>query len=173
MSPTLKDCIDPWKAASRNQLISGYVVLQQLPRLSTVLLEDQGKISVSLAFEKNHDRLPVMTGRITGSLQLTCNRCLQAMQLDVDQQLEVVFVHYGRASQDLHEQYDLYEVEDERVCLLDLIEDELFLQIPQVPKHDNPVCIVETEFGDAESAQVEQEEKENPFAVLASLKKPN
>ena len=69
--------------------------------------------------------------------------------------------------------YDLYEVEDEQVCLENVIEDELLLLLPQVPMHSNPVCVIETEFGDGVIKDT-VEEKENPFAVLASLKnKPN
>jgi len=171
MSLTLNDCIDPWKEAGRSTLVKGEISIKQLPRLAQVVLENDESISAQLSFEKNHLHLPTLTGEIAGLLTLTCNRCLQSMQLPVTHQFELVFSRRGLTTQEVLEQFDVHEVADERVCLSEIIEDELLLLIPQVPMHFDPVCIIETEFGEISDTQSTQEERENPFAVLASLKK--
>ena len=93
--------------------------------------------------------------------------------MPVDEPLSMVFIESGSRvettdNQEL-ETRDIYDVEDHRLCLLDVIEDELLLQLPQVPMHSAPACVINTEFGD-EPAAAENGEKENPFAVLAGLK---
>jgi uncharacterized protein len=58
-------------------------------------------------------------------------------------------------------------METDEIELLPIIEDELMLSLPLVPFHDD--CSIQTSFGDAATART-QEEKPNPFSVLAQLK---
>jgi len=169
MSPTLKDCIDPWKAAGSRQLVKGDLALELFSRLKEILLDDSSSVHAELEFEFNDAKLPQVTGHLTGRLTIQCQRCLESMELPVDRKIELAFVHLGTTDQDLFEIYDIHEVEDKSVCLVDVLEDELLLLIPQVPMHSDPECLIETEFGEIETEQ--PEERENPFAVLASLKK--
>lgn len=169
MSPTLKDSVDPWKAAGSNQLFRGELSLQVFPRLKEALLDDSGSITAEIEFGFNDARLPMLTGTISGSLTIECQRCLEAMNLPVKRDVKLAFTRLGNTDKDLFEQYDLHEVEDESVCLADIIEDELLLMIPQVPMHTDPECTIETEFGEVIKEQ--PQERENPFAALASLKK--
>ncbi len=177
MSLTLKDCVNPWKAAEKNLLVSGQITVTELDRLSEALLEDDSVVDVALEFKRTEGKLPIVTGRLEGSLVLECQRCLQPMKLPVNSKFSLAFVDADTAvktaendSTDDHAaEYDLYEVEDERVCLADVIEDELLLLLPQVPVHTAPACVIKTEYGDEQIAEAE-DQKENPFAVLASLK---
>jgi hypothetical protein len=56
--------------------------------------------------------------------------------------------------------------DDNKLWLLSMIEDELLVDLPLAPKHDDCEMAV-TEVGELPEAVAE---KENPFAVLASLK---
>ena len=169
MSPSVNDFVDPWKAAGSSRLFSFDLKLDQFSRLQEILLDKSGSVTAELEFSFNDARLPMAVGRLKGELSVQCQRCLEAMKIPVDQPVSVTFVRSGNTDQDLFEQYDLYEVEDEVVRPVDIIEDELLLLIPQLPMHSDPVCIIETEFGDGQPRQ--EQERENPFAVLASLKK--
>ena len=173
MSLTLKDCVNPWKAADKNLLASVQFAVSELDRLNQVLLDSDTKVTVDMQFERDEERLPLLKGHLRCTLKLECQRCLQPMDLPLDHHFTMAFVHAGAPVDPedtrFSELYDLYEVEDEKACLANVIEDELLLLLPQVPMHSAPECVIETEFGDEQPESVEAE-KENPFAVLASLK---
>lgn len=177
MSMTLKDCLDPWKAADLGLSVTGQLDLQALPRLSALLLNnpdgEPGVVEASLVFARDEDRRPFVEGNLSCQLTMQCQRCLEPMTLTVDEPLSMVFIEAGSrvemTDNQEPESRDIYDVEDRRLCLLDVIEDELLLQMPQVPMHTAPACVINTEFGD-EPAAAETGEKENPFAVLAGLK---
>ena len=176
MSLTLKDCVNPWKAADTLVQISGRLPVKHMGRLTEVVLENSEDVEVLLEFERSEEHVPVMKGTVKATLKLECQRCLQPMDLAVDNAFCIAFIHAGRVlsqgdAEDSHisEHCDPYEVEDENLCLIDVIEDELLLLLPQVPMHQEPPCVIKTEFGD-EVTENTAEEKENPFAVLASLK---
>jgi uncharacterized protein len=71
-------------------------------------------------------------------------------ELEDDESLEDVLV----ASQDFD--------------LASLIEDEVLLDLPLVPRHD--VCPVDVKLAVADADFEQQQEKPHPFAALASLK---
>jgi uncharacterized protein len=54
--------------------------------------------------------------------------------------------------------------------VLDLIEDELLMTLPVVPKHDVCPVPIKLQVADADFVD-EPTEKPNPFAVLEQLKK--
>lgn len=169
MSFRLTDCVNPWKAADKAMLASGRVFLDEMPRINRVVAESGGELSVSLEFSRNQEGFAQVSGKLECSLGLQCQRCMQTMHLPVKSEFSLIFVKATEINADLAEQYDLYEVDEERVCLIDLLEDELLLFIPQVPMHYAPVCEIQTEFGNISEA-ADTESRENPFAVLASLK---
>lgn len=101
-------------------------------------------------------------------LVLQCQRCLQplAEHVDVDRHFRFVGDEDTAAALD-------DEIEDEVLALpkalnlRDLVEDEMLLGLPLVPRHDVCPETIPMQFGDIELV----EEKANPFAGLAALKK--
>jgi uncharacterized protein len=99
---------------------------------------------------------------------LQCQRCLQPLNEPVRVDRHFRFVADEDAAAALDD-----ELEDEVLALpkslnlRDLVEDEMLLALPLVPRH--AVCpeTVPMQFGDVE----EVEEKANPFASLAQLRK--
>lgn len=104
-------------------------------------------------------------------LPLICQRCLGAADLTVAFEREFRFV----ASEDVAEQEDEAAEEDVLVLsrdfnLLELVEDELLMAMPVVPKHavcPQPVKLQVSAPGFSD----EVAENPNPFAVLQQLKK--
>ena len=174
MSLTLKNCVSPWKACDQQLVFTQDIQLSELDRLGKITLENQGVINTDITFGRNEDNLAVLSGKISGKLVIQCQRCLLPMELPVDFEIHLALVRATtEETLEFDSNYDVFEIEDDQICLKDVIEDELLLQIPLVPMHSEPRCVIETEFGDA-GAKTDAEEKENPFAVLASLKdKPN
>ena len=105
------------------------------------------------------------------ALPQTCQRCLAPVDVPVSFEREFRFV----ASEEVAAVEDEESEEDVLVLsrdfnLLELIEDELLMALPVVPKHE--VCPGNVKLQVADSDFVEEsQEKPNPFAVLAQLKK--
>jgi len=99
---------------------------------------------------------------------LECQRCLQpfVLPLQVDNRLEVV-----RRQSDLEGDDDEIEriVGSARFDVLDLIEDELILSLPSVPKHD--VCPSVPGVSESSDEPEDEARRPSPFAALKRLKK--
>jgi uncharacterized protein len=102
-------------------------------------------------------------------LELVCQRCLQPVAMPIAAQRSFMFVHGEARAAELDEQSEEDVLALTRdLDLRDLVEDELLLSLPLVPKHeqcDQPLLQAAT---DAESPV----ERPHPFAALASLKGP-
>lgn len=101
---------------------------------------------------------------------LECQRCLQtfAEPLQVDRRMRFVRTE-DEASRLDEELDDDVLVQPARLDLHALLEDELILALPLVPRHaECPSPLPRA----AEDLDVETEPARNPFAVLASLRKP-
>lgn len=104
-------------------------------------------------------------------LPLTCQRCLGPVEMPVAIERSFRFV----ATEELAAIEDEESEEDVLVFsrefnLLDLIEDELLMSLPVVPKHEVCPVAVKLQVADADFVD-EPVEKPNPFALLEQLKK--
>ena len=110
---------------------------------------------------------------LTGEVWLTCQRCLQPIAVDLSDEYDIALLDNESQIRLIHEEQDYLLLEEivteqspERLLpFKKLIEDEILLKTPMAPKHDDCEMSVE-QFGEIP----EEEETENPFAALASLK---
>ncbi len=160
--------VDPRKLADREAEITGIAEVSAMPRLCSLLVDSHGEIHVSLKFAVDEQRLRVVTGSAHGSVMQTCQRCLEPVAVDVEAKVNLAMVLNEEQAKNLPRYYDPLIVEAEDVELLSLIEDELILSLPLVAYHED--CSIQTSFGDADEAARTQENKPNPFSVLAELK---
>ena len=114
--------------------------------------------------------------KVQSLLLLECQRCLGDLMFPVDRQtvFELVVRESDLDQGDL-EDSDLDAPEkimgSPTFSLLDLVEDEMILEVPYVPRHDTcpePVDGLETQAQAADSALDVQ--RPSPFAVLGQLK---
>ena len=112
-------------------------------------------------------RLPTLRIQARAKVVLECQRCLQPMPLDLDVGRSIFFVEGEDAAAALDAESDddvlaLEPATDVRT----LVEDELLLALPLIPRHDvcpEPLLAPPDELPEAVSA-------EHPFAALAALK---
>ncbi len=100
---------------------------------------------------------------------LQCQRCLQALQEPLAAQRRFLLV----ASEAEAERLDAESDDDHlvlvpRLDLLALVEDELILELPLVPRHEG-VC--PEPLPQPAADQEPEDERPNPFAALAALRK--
>lgn len=106
---------------------------------------------------------------VESTAQLTCQRCLKPVQEDVKFSRWFRFVsdEATAAELDVDSEEDLLTL-SRSFDLAGLIEDELLLDLPLVPRHE--VCPQPLVALLEDDADVE-DERPNPFAALAALKK--
>lgn len=104
------------------------------------------------------------------ALPQTCQRCLGPVELPVSFEREFRFVATEEvaAVEDEESEEDVLALSRD-FNLLELVEDELLMALPAVPKHDVCPDAVKLQVADADFAD-EPAEKPNPFAVLERLK---
>jgi uncharacterized protein len=107
---------------------------------------------------------------------LECQRCLDTVDTPLEIDRHFVFVANEEAAAALDEDEDEADVLvlSRHFDLIELIEDELLLALPVVPRHDScPRAL--TPGGSVAPTAIEPppvDERPNPFAVLATLKAP-
>jgi uncharacterized protein len=165
---TLPQYIDVQKWADREAVIDQAFPLSSFLRLCQGALDDSGKVSVSVGVHRDAQGLFVMEGRMSSSMALCCQRCLEAVATDIEVELKLWLLREESKADLLPEDADYLVLDEEgKIALADALEDELILALPLVPLHED--CEM-YQAGIAENDEVEDPKRENPFQVLASLK---
>jgi len=175
----LPQFIDPFRLADVGRLFDGKLSIRQMKRLTPLIeeIEDSSyeELTLSLAFDKDDDGIHILSGTIAGTLKLMCQRCLKQMDFTIDADLLIAFVASEFDGDKLGGEYEPYIVTDTPIMLSDIIEDELLLTLPAIPKHENTQCseplthLTQTE-SDTDFSEKENG-KPNPFSVLKDLNK--
>lgn len=152
---------------------SGIVASTDFPRLKAILASEHEQPQLQLE-AKLYRRSNVLhlAFELTGDVWLSCQRCLQPVAVDLTDSYNIALLDDDSQESLIDDEQD-YLLLDEIVTeqtperllpFKKLIEDEILLKTPLSPKHDD--CeMVTSQVGD-----IPEEENENPFAALASLK---
>lgn len=141
-----------------------------VPALSPEHTQEKTQLDASL-YRRNNVLHLAFT--LTGDVWLTCQRCLQPIAIDLSDDYNIALLEDESQVRLVNEEQDYLLLDEiitdsspERLLpFKKLLEDEILLKTPMAPKHDDCEMSVE-QFGEIP----EEEEGENPFAALASLK---
>lgn len=156
---------DAFKFAADRRSLAGEVAIEALARLADQLVGREGAVQYRVEGVVGPDGRSVLKVSASGKLSLQCQRCLTPMSWPFDLESALLLV---RSEGEIPEG----ELEDEErdaievtadLDVLSLVEDEILLAIPIVPRHE--VCDPPQPAGGIE--------KESPFSVLSGLKKPD
>lgn len=170
MSRDFPDLIDPWKAAEGQRVFVGTMPLKRMKRLSPLLVTDGGEASFEVCFYFDQQRNAVIKVAVKADLILLCQRSLGPYTETV-QRTSLLGVVREIGDQDMMPaNYEPIVHETGKLALLELVEDELLLALPQIPR--NP-AVDEIELStDGEVRPLSDDNKEplqRPFAGLAGL----
>lgn len=161
--------IDPFRFAHNGLHLQGQLALSKMSRLAASLANDEGIVDVDMQFDIDELGTPYLAGRFKTTLTLICERCMEPMTINVDTECLLGFVKSEYKAEQLAEQYEPWFVEnDEPVDPIRIVEDELILALPLVPRHDYS-CLPEDAWYSGEK-EGEAEKPASPFAVLSVLK---
>jgi len=124
-------------------------------------MEAKGEAAYRLRFSRDGSRRAVVRGEVKARLLLRCERCLGEMAHEVKVTLSLAVVAGLDEADALPEGYEPLLVPEGRTRARDLIEDELLLGLPQIPRHASAQCAHHRE------APPPEQRPEHPFAVLA------
>jgi uncharacterized protein len=153
--------IDGFEFASAGATQQGVWPLRDFARLRDVLASAAGEVAYEISGVRDERGRPSLRLKVSGTLMLRCQRCLEPMAFEV------------RADETLVLAATLAEIHDEpadahapdrvvagkEMALRELIEDELILAVPYAPRHES--C---TAGGAGDG-----EERTSPFAGLRGL----
>ena len=153
--------IDSLDFARRGEEIHGEVPVAELPRLNDMLASPEGKIGYVLRGLSGKDGKPQLELSLDGLCILRCQRCLNGLNYPVKLVSKLRLVSDGDESDVDGDEMDSIPV-DKHLDVLSLLEEEMLLSLPIAPKHA---------MGECQFAAEGLARPENPFAVLAGLKK--
>jgi uncharacterized protein len=164
--------IDPFRFAHNGRELEGTVDVADLSRLAGALKNTSGQVNISMRFDIDATGTPFMQGHFETTLSLICERCMGELSYPLVIDTQLGLVKNETMISRLAEQYEPWLIEDnEQVDPVSIVEDELILALPLVPKHDYNCLPEEVWFsGDKEEIEAEPDKPASPFAVLSALK---
>lgn len=164
----LPQYLDPRKYADQGRVIEGQLPVGELSRLQDLEDSLENLVQVALTFGRDEEGRCCITGQVSAVLSFPCQRCLAPVEYNVSSSVNVAVVWNEEQAKALPDALDPLIVSEKSLLLSQLLEEELILAMPILAVHE--VC-PESLPVSTEPEDLEQPEKENPFAVLASLKR--
>jgi uncharacterized protein len=158
--------IDAFEFSRSNGHRDGVMPVATMSRLAKDCADQSGEIAWTVDGSVTSHGYPSLTVSVAGSVELMCQRCLTPFAYPMASSTVLVLAKNDDEADQIEEFLDDESIDvivGSRTCeLLDLIEDEALLALPQVPKH--PAC------PDSGLLDVLKTDKPSPFAVLKELK---
>lgn len=158
--------IDSLEFSRQGKSLAGCVVVNDLPRLAESVANVEAALSWQLRGEKDEEGKLFLELAVEGVLSLICQRCLAEMALPVSVAERLLLVPDGAPwPEDELEDDSMDAIAAEReMSVLTLVEDEVLLALPVVPRHpDQAMC--------RSLVRVDEDLPASPFALLEQLKK--
>ena len=121
--------------ANRGVTLSGELEIGQLTRLRGLLHSDSGSVRATLRFRQRGDGWLASEVEYRADVELVCQRCLEPFRQELEESVNVVIADSDSLPATVPTGFEPFEVEEGRFQPAQLIEDELIVAIPLVPKH--------------------------------------
>jgi uncharacterized protein len=158
--------IDAFEFCRNNGYREGVTPVADMRRLAAECADPSGQITWAIQGGQTKQGYPSMTLSVSGTVQLVCQRCLAPFGYDLDSSTMLVLGKNDQEADEIEEVLDDESIDvivgSQSCDIMQLLEDEALLAMPQAPKHE--VC-PDTKLMDSLKS-----EKVSPFAALKSLK---
>ncbi len=148
-------------AESRVELV---VPVAQLKRVAEYLTSPEGLVTGSVLLSREEGRIVAEVDLAT-TLAVRCQRCLQTLLLPIESHSRVALVADEAAAAGVPEELETALAPEGRLPLADLMEEELLLALPAVPRHAGDCPGAERSEAKEDISQSTQ----RPFANLGEL----
>jgi uncharacterized protein len=159
--------IDAFEFCRTGGTREGVTPVADMERLARDCASPDGEIAWKAEGGTSRQGFPQMRLAVRGAVQLTCQRCLAPFAYEIDSSTLLMLGEDDAKADEIEEVIDDETIDvivgTRSMNLMDLIEDEALLALPQAPKHD--VC------PDTALLDSVRSEKKSPFDALKALKK--
>lgn len=166
--PPLPERVNPWQLAVEGGRLDGELALAELPRLAALLDHADGMVSVALEAGIDGDGLRFIRGRLRAEVELICQRCLCPLRLPIVATVSLGLTRGEAEFDHLPDEYEPLLVPERDIAIAGLVEDELLLALPQVPRHEDAQDCEANGYVTS-GANAPDAEHRQPLAALASL----
>jgi uncharacterized protein len=162
-APHVVESIDPAEFSRRQLEMQGIFALSALPRLADSVVHGENQLAFEIAGRVGKRDELLLELKVRGELQLECQRCLEPVvwQVDVAAIFELRSNLAELSQSDMEDDTRDFLAMNEPVLLSQLVEEEVLLSLPLVPRHE--MCVAP---GDERANG-----QDSPFSALAALKK--
>ena len=177
MSREYPDWISPTRAAEGKRIFSGTIPLSRMKRLEGLLVNTQGEASFTAAFRTDLDKRVIIDLTVEAALPLVCQASLEVYDEQVRRSSELAVIEHESEQEDIPENYEPVLTEHGRLAIASLVEDELLLGLPQVPRKPGLQKIRYSTGGQSfedeglEDGDSPTGAKKSPFAALQGMLK--
>ena len=119
--------------AERGVELEGRLEIKQLSRLRDMLHTDAGQVQVKLSFGRGGAGWLHMSLEYRTTFWLVCQRCLEPLEFEADAKVELGLIESAGVA--IPENFEPVVLENDRLRPAQLLEDELIVALPLVPKH--------------------------------------
>ncbi len=153
--------IDGFEFASAGAAQQGSMPISGFSRLRDLLASDAGEVAYRVQGLRDERDRPSLRVSVQGTLQLRCQRCLEALPFEVAEEgLLVLAATQAEIDADPTDaQAPDRILAGKQMAVRDLVEDELILALPHAPRHE----------GCGTAAAAQGRESTSPFAGLRGL----
>ncbi|HKQ15531.1 MAG TPA: DUF177 domain-containing protein [Steroidobacteraceae bacterium] len=129
--------VDADAGARAGSTIERHYSVEQLPRLQEAGAQDGSRIDARLQFSLFDER-PAIDGTLSGTVRLSCQRCMQPVAVPIDERFQVILVQ--QESVDEPGGYEPVIADPARLDVRWLAEEQALLALPLVPLHAAGEC---------------------------------
>ena len=134
MLKTPADPVDIGLLSAQGSRFTCHYEVAGLTRFAAGLASSAGQVEARFSFHEVQE-FPALEGAVATQVQAICQRCLEAFSLRLEVELKLAFVQDEEDEAKLPADYEAVVVDDSRIALRELVEDELLLSLPLVPAH--------------------------------------
>jgi uncharacterized protein len=122
--------------ANRGVTLGGELTIGKLARLKSLLHSDVGSVSATLRFRQRNDGWLATELGLKATVELVCQRCLEPFRHELAETANVVLADAASVPAVVPAGFEPFELADGRLQPAELVEEELIVAIPLVPKHE-------------------------------------
>ncbi|NIL92977.1 MAG: hypothetical protein GTO71_00705 [Woeseiaceae bacterium] len=176
MGNPLRDRRTPKELAASRQVIDFAIKITDLEQLTAIVegdletldpdklpsgwRETQATGQLRFGFADAQEALPQLEGEVSATIDVVCQRCLEPLSLPLAVELKLLFA--ADEAVDGGDDFEVWELDEESIRPLDVVEEALIMALPLAAMHDNEKCRSPDEAEAGESVTI------RPFAALKS-----
>lgn len=121
----------------RGKELSGAIELNRFNRLSEMLESNEGTVEAAFRFRQDPAGWLIIELQYETAVHLVCQRCLGPFEQPLRETVEMALLESASLEQKLPAHYEPLVLEEDRLMPAMLIEDELIISLPIVPRHEH------------------------------------